>query len=121
MFVLRAAIPVLLAILATPASAELLYSVQGVDDPMKSNILSFVNTVQLGGQVRLSERDYDKVIATSITNAREALRPYGYYSPTVAGRITRNRTGDHVLELVIDRGPPILVNILNLQITFVFL
>jgi translocation and assembly module TamA len=101
---------------ATPVSADLLYSVQGVNDPMKSNILSFVNTVQFGGEVRLSERDYDKVIATSVTNAREALRPFGYYSPDIAGRITRDRTGNHVLELIIDRGPPILVNALNLEI-----
>lgn len=116
MFALRAPICVLLVVLASPASAQLQYSIKGVDDPMKANILSFVNTVQLGGQVRLSERDYNKVVATSITNAREALRPFGYYSPAITGRITRDQTGGHVLQLVIELGPPVVVAALQLEV-----
>jgi len=116
LFALRAPICVLLVILASPASAQLQYSIQGVDDPMKANILSFVNTVQLGGQVRLSERDYGKVVATSMTSAREALRPFGYYSPAITGRITRDQTGGHVLELVIETGPPVVVATLQLEV-----
>lgn len=106
----------LVATLASPVSAELSYVIRGVDDPLKSNIRSFVNTVQLGAQVRLSERDFEKVIAKSIADARRALRPYGYYSPTINGRIARDNKGGHVLELVVDKGPPIVITAFNLEL-----
>ena len=98
-----------LILLAQPASAELSYVVLGVDDPLKENILEYVDTVQLGRRLRLRERDYDNVVAKSITNARRALRPFGYYSPEINGRIARQSNGDHILELVVEKGPPIIV------------
>jgi translocation and assembly module TamA len=102
--------------LAQPVSAELSYVVLGVDDPLNENILGYVDTVQFGKQLRLKERDYDDVIAKSITNARRALRPFGYYSPEISGRITRQSNGDHVLELVVEKGSPIIVGEFSLEI-----
>ena len=112
----RASFCLFMIVLAAPVSAELSYVIRGVDDPLKANILGHVNTVQLGGEVRLSERDYSKVIATSVANARLALRPYGYYAPEISGRITRDRRGEHVLELTVNAGPPVVVTEFNLDI-----
>jgi translocation and assembly module TamA len=106
----------LLAVLATPVSADLSYDIRGIDDPLKSNILGYINTVQLGGRVRLSERDFDQVVAKAITNARRAIRPYGYYSPEINGRIARDSVGGHVLELVVNPGPPVRVAGLQIEV-----
>ena len=101
---------------AAPVSAELSYQVTGVGDKLKSNIIAFVNTVQLGGEVRLSERDYDSVVAKAIANARRALRPFGYYAPVISGRIARDQAGGHVLVLDVNPGPPVVVSSLDLNV-----
>ncbi len=114
--VIRLSCGLLLAALASPVSADLSYEIRGVDDPLKSNILGYINIVQLGGQVRLSERDFDQVVAQAIINARRAMRPYGYYSPEINGRIARNSSGGHVLELVVSPGPPVVVTGVQIEL-----
>ena len=111
-------LPALLAAIAfaAPVSAELSYQVRGVGDQLESNIIAFVDTVQLGGEVRLSERDYDSVVAKAVANTRRALRPFGYYAPEISGRIARDQKGGHVLVLDVNPGPPIVISSLDLNV-----
>lgn len=107
----------LVAGIGTVAADELRYEVTGIDGELRANVLSWVNSVQLGRQARLSERDFDRVIADTSRRAREALRPLGYYHPEVSGRI--RRTGDEELLLTLDvrRGPPMRVDAVDIEIT----
>jgi len=93
----------------TARADELAYAVSGIDDPLKANVLSHVDVLQMGRQARLDEKDYPRVIADTSRRAREALRPYGYYKPEIKGRI--RRTGDEalLLSLEIRPGPPMKV------------
>lgn len=100
---------VILTVAATPAVADLAYVVRGVDEPLRSNILGHVDIVQLGRPVRLSARDYDIVISKAITNARRALRPFGYYAPEIVGHISLDQHGEHILELLVNPGTPIII------------
>ncbi len=111
-------LPAMLAAIAfaAPVSAELSYKITGVGDKLESNIIAFVDTVQLGGEVRLSERDYDSVVAKAVANTRRALRPFGYYAPVISGRIARDQARGHVLVLDVNPGPPIVVSSLDLNV-----
>ena len=91
------------------AAEELQYVVTGIDDPLRSNVLAHIDTVQLGRQARLAEKDYPDVIADTERRARLALRPYGYYAPSIRSRIEERGKDLLVLTLDIDRGPPMRV------------
>jgi len=106
----------ILALLVTPAAADLSYVVQGVDGRLRSNILGHINVVTLGRPVRLSERDYDSIISKAIANARRALRPFGYYEPEIVGNISLDEHGKHVLQLQVDPGAPIIISAHTLEV-----
>jgi translocation and assembly module TamA len=99
----------LLSCAASAAAEELQYVVTGIDDPLRSNVLAHIDTVQLGRQARLAEKDYPDVIADTERRARLALRPYGYYAPRIRSRIEKRGEDRLVLTLNIERGPPVRV------------
>jgi translocation and assembly module TamA len=112
----RALLAAMLAAAPGIAAADLIHVIHGVDDPLKSNILSHVDTLQLGPQARLADRDFDRVLEDAISKAKIALRPYGYYAPVVTGRIRRNSEGQPVLGLTVNPGLPITIESLHLEI-----
>jgi translocation and assembly module TamA len=101
---------------ASAAADELRYAVVGVGDPLKSNVLAHVQTVKLGRQARLAERDFPGLIAGAERRAREGLRPFGYYAPEVTGRIDRVDSETLLLTLQIQAGPPVRVADVQLSI-----
>lgn len=98
------------------AQGELEYVVRGVDEPLKSNILHHLGALRFGKQSLPAERHYDRILAESIVNAQAALRPYGYYAPVIDGRIRRGAEDQTILELSVTRGPPIIIENLQLQV-----
>lgn len=113
---LRTSFCLLLVAATSSAFADVKYVVNGLDDTLTANVLSHVDTVQFGPRARLRPRDYDKVIDKAISDARAALRPYGYYAPGIAGQIRETGTGPAVLELSIDPGVPTRVAALELRV-----
>ena len=89
----------MLVALPGAAAANVIYLIRGVDDTLKSNILTHVDTLQIGPQERLVDRDFDRVLADAITKAEVALRPYGFYAAEVSAHIRRSPEGQPVLEL----------------------
>ena len=55
-----ALIMIVLVVLPDVAKAELSYLVHGVDDPLETNVLNHISTLQLGPQARLSEKRCDQ-------------------------------------------------------------
>lgn len=106
----------LFAATANAVAGELRYAVTGIDDPLKSNVLSHVETVQFGRKARMVEGDFPKVIAGAERRAREGLRPFGYYAPEVTGRIDRVDADTFVLTLQIRPGPPLRVADVQLRV-----
>lgn len=113
---IRAFFAIVLVAASGSAAADLVYVIRGVEDPLKSNILSHVDIVQLGPRVRLADRDFDRVLAETIRKAQVALRPYGFYAAEIDGRISRNSEGQPVLELKVNPGPPIIIERLQLEV-----
>lgn len=94
----------------TGMAGELSVSVRGVDGALRDNVLAHVGAVSLGRRDRLSERSRQEIISNGVRNAREALRPFGYYAPEVEATVTTRGDGEHVLDLRISPGPPIVVS-----------
>ena len=106
----------LLACTAAATADGLRYAVDGIDDPLKANVLSHVDTFQIGRPARLSENDYVETITTAERRARAALRPYGYYTPAVKGNIRKGRDGALLLTLDIQIGLPVVVDSARIEI-----
>ena len=109
-------VTIMLVALPGAATAELVYEVRGVDDPLETNILNHINTLQLGPQARLADRHFDRVLANTISEAKIALRPYGYYAAEITGRIRRESEDLVIIRLRVSPGSPIIIENLQLEI-----
>ncbi|MGI9219806.1 MAG: autotransporter assembly complex protein TamA [Woeseiaceae bacterium] len=98
------------------ADGELEYVIRGVDDPLKSNILNHLAALRFGKQTRPTEKDFDRILAESLVDAREAVRPYGFYSPEIEGRMRQGSEGQPILEINVQRGPAIIIESVRLEI-----
>lgn len=105
-----------LVFVAGSASAQLEFVVKGVDDPLRSNILAHVDTVQFGQRRRLSDRQAQKIMDNAVSRASVALRPYGYYQPSIGVRLIRDEQREPVVELDVDPGPPVTIASLRLEV-----
>ena len=105
-----------LVILALPAMADVTYVVSGVNEVLQANVLAHVDVIQFGPRARLRPRDHDEVIGKAISDARAALRPFGYYAPEISGRIIVSEDGPAVVELTIDLGPPIRIESVDVRL-----
>ena len=112
----RFIILLMLLFAAATANADLEFVIKGVDDPLRANVRAYIDFLQVGRRARVSNRDLDKILENAIVDARAALRPYGYYQPEITGRYIRQRTGDAVLELSINRGPAVRIRELELRV-----
>lgn len=102
--------------LAHDAAAELDYVVKGVEEPIRSNVLSHVDTVQFGPSARLADRDEARIVADAINDASESLRPYGYYRPQITARLIRQERATPTVEITIVTGRPVRVRELDIRI-----
>ena len=111
-----AATVLLILCAATVAADELQYVVKGVEDPLKTNVLSHMDQFQMGRDARLAEKDFAEVIANAERRARAALRPFGYYNPDVKGHIQRRSEDALSLTLNINPGPPVIITAVNVKV-----
>jgi len=108
-----------LIMLVSPVAAigDVTYVVNGLDETLTANVLSHVDTVQLGARARIRPRDYEKVIEEAIADARAALRPFGYYTPDISARIIPQDGDNTTLELTIDAGRPVRISSAHVRVT----
>ncbi len=113
----RYLISLALLLFAVPAAAdELLYSITGIDGALEANVRAHVEILQLGRRARLAESDYPQIIANAERRAREGLRPSGYYTPEVTGRIQRKDDETVVLTLDIRKGAPLIISSTRIEL-----
>lgn len=99
------------------AAADVKYVVQGVDETLAENVQSHVGTGLFGPRVRLYPKDRERIVENAIANARAALRPYGYYNPTIDARLTVESPESAIVDLTIDPGPLMQVSAVDVSVT----
>ena len=96
--------------------ADVTFVIAGVEDPLRTNILSYVDIVQFGPQVRLSPTDLEEVQAKAMENTRQALRPFGFYAPQINTRIIDTDSDQPVVVIDVAPGTPVRVAEVELEI-----
>jgi translocation and assembly module TamA len=102
---------------AGSARAEIGYIVKGVDETLESNVLSHVDSALFGPEVRLQAHEYERVIDRAVAKARAALRPFGYYEPTIDAQLLVDDPESATVELTIDAGPQIRISDVDVEVT----
>lgn len=98
------------------AADELEFVINGVDEPELSNVRSRVEPFRLTRSSSFSKKYLENMRHESEQQTREALRPYGYYHATVDSEVRKSAQGGWILELHIERGPPLVIKELNLEL-----
>ncbi|MFO3707319.1 POTRA domain-containing protein, partial [Xanthomonas codiaei] len=112
----------LLCLLAGPAFARATIDkieVKGLDDgddaEMIENIEVSLSLYEAVGKEQ-GESRLEYLLAQAERQTREALEPFGYYSPTI--ELAAPRTGDRVTVVItVDRGEPVRVRTSHISIT----
>jgi translocation and assembly module TamA len=88
---------------------QLEIAVQGVGEPMHSNLRNRVQGLHLGGSLRLTRRRQQQLAEQAEREAALALRPYGYYHAQVESEWTRAGEDTWRLQLRVDPGAPLTI------------
>ncbi len=111
------AIPLLLLLAGLAGASDLEITVRGVSDDLRANVLAHLGPVRPGRRDQLSERTRNEIAANGMQKAREALRPFGYYSPQIDASVVTDTDGTHRLDIRIEPGPPMIVNAVQIEVT----
>jgi len=88
----------------------------GLDDEMGANVASALSLVEAQGR-EVSGRRLAYLIREADDEAREALQPFGYYSPDITVERSRNGDGAPVtVTITVDPGEPVRVRGFNVAI-----
>ena len=96
---------------------ELSIQVEGVREPLLSNVRTRVTPLQVSGNVRLSKRRLQRIAEQAEREALLGLRPYGYYRASVTTSTVAEGEGRWRLNLQIDPGPPLTVSSAVVDVT----
>lgn len=83
--------------------------VTGVEDELRANVLAHIGTVSLGRRDPNSASTRQDIISDALKSTREALRPFGYYQPSVEAAVRNETDGRVVLDVRISPGEPVVV------------
>ncbi len=107
---LRITVAVLLLALHASSHADAIqYEIRGVSETLAENVRSHVQAFRIGRSSELSGRDEERILDDAVQKARVALRPYGYYAPTIDAHVRSARGEQQVVVVDIAPGAPVLV------------
>ncbi len=95
---------------------ELRVDIRGVDDSLRDNILAHIGSIRPGRRDSLTESAKAEIETNGVRRARAALRPFGYYQPTIEASVRTEADGTHVLDLRVSPGEPIIVTSTRIDI-----
>src|SRR5690348_18312701 len=113
----RRAPGVLLLLLACPlARAGVTITVTGVSDPLRSNVLAYLSFARYQRSKHLTQDTVDRLERRIPREVQSALRPFGYYQPTVRSTVTAAGPGDWKVAIAIKAGQPVILTKVNVQV-----
>jgi translocation and assembly module TamA len=109
-----------IAWLATPAAAGITVEVHGVEEALRLNVLAYLSFERYKNSKELSQDFVERLQERSEREVRSALRPFGFYEPTVRSRVEREgRNGEQDYKVTIDitPGEPVVVDNVDVRVT----
>jgi translocation and assembly module TamA len=105
----------LLASAAAGAADTIRLEIDGVDRAMKANIRAYLSLDRYLQRTDLTDTQVRRLADRAVDEAADALRPYGYYDPTVKSRTTRD-DATWIVRLRIKPGEPVLMREIDIRI-----
>jgi translocation and assembly module TamA len=96
---------------------EVEYVVNGVDEPLLTNVFNQVSIFRIGTGVNINGRIRRKMLEEAKVAAADAMRPYGYFHPVISADMNLKEAGKWQIVVDVKAGPPVLVEKLKLKLT----
>ena len=105
----RVALLLLCGIGSTAAAADRVrIEIDGVTAPVAANVRAFLTLTRHAQRTDLTDGQVRRLADRAVDEATDALRPFGYYAPTIRSRTTRDGD-DWIVRLRIKPGKPVLM------------
>jgi translocation and assembly module TamA len=101
---------------ATHAAERIKIDIVGVNDAIADNVRGYLTLTRYAQRDDLTDAQVRRLADRAVDEAADALRPFGYYDPTVRSRTTRDDPR-WIVRLRIDPGKPVLMQSVQVQIT----
>ena len=105
--------------LASPALAGVTVEVRGVEEDIRANVLAYLSFERYKESDDLSPEFVERLQERSEREVRLAMRPFGYYEPTIASDVKREGTGseqDYRVIITVTPGKPIIVDKVEVKV-----
>jgi translocation and assembly module TamA len=106
--------------LATTALAGVQVEVRGVDEQIRANVLAYLSFERYKNSDDLSREFIDRLQERTEREVRAALRPFGYYEPSVTSEVhTEGGNGEQNYRVVVTvtPGEPVTVDDVQVKVT----
>ncbi len=100
------------------ARADIDVVIEGVDEDVRRNLLVYLSLQRYRDRDDLSVDTIERLHERTPIEVRQALRPFGFYEPTVQPSVERLANGrDWRVTLRIDPGPPVVLEDAQVEVT----
>jgi translocation and assembly module TamA len=109
-----------LAQFAAPASADVQIEVRGVGERIRANVLAYLSFERYKNSDDLSPEFVERLLERSEREVRGALRPFGFYEPTVTMDLKPEGSGgeqNYRVVINITPGKPVQVDKVDVKVT----
>jgi translocation and assembly module TamA len=109
-----------IACFATPAFAGITVEVRGVEEEIRLNVLAYLSFERYKNSKELTPEFVERLQERSEREVRLALRPFGYYDPSVTSSVereTRSNEQDYKVTINVTPGEPVVVDDVYVRVT----
>jgi len=109
--------PLLVALFAPSAYANIEIEVRGVDEPLRENVLAYLSFDRYRKTESLSADTLERLHNRVEREVAAALKPFGYYEPTTKADLQDLGNGNWRVNVNIDPGQPVLMDHVEVHVT----
>ena len=113
---LVAALALACCALAQAATEHVEIKIDGVDKEIADNIRSYLTLTRYVTRDDLNDGQVRRLADRAVDEAADAMRPYGYYSPTIRSRTSKDEP-NWIVRLRIQSGDPVKLRVVDLKVT----
>jgi translocation and assembly module TamA len=109
-----------IAWLAAPALAGITVDVKGVDEALRLNVLAYLSFERYKNSKELTPEFVERLQERSEREVRAALRPFGFYEPTIKSTVEHDSKAgeqDYKVTIVVTPGEPVVVDNVYVRVT----
>jgi len=105
----------LLLMMALPAAAAIKVELRGVEDDVKRNVETFLSVARYRDRNDIDADTVNRLFNRIDGEVREALRPFGYYEPTVKSQLDKHEKGWQI-DIEVTPGEPVRVRHVSIEV-----